>query len=144
MEVDQEEPKEEEMMVDHDKLEEMRMEEVIGSIAKAATQEPASLEKPAEEEMRMEEVIGNTVKAATKELASLEKPTEEEMRMKEVISCSAKVATQEPTSLEEPTEEEIMNIMQEVDTVIQSLTFVNEEKRSEISEREMASDAVLK
>ena len=64
------------------------------------------------------------------------------MGMEETIGDTVKAATQEPSSPEEPTDEGIMSIVHEVETVLQSSTFINEEQEGGTLDKGMTSDAI--
>ena len=67
----------------------------------------------------------------------------EEMGIEETIGDTVEAATQEPSSPEEPTDEGIMDIVHEVETVLQSSTFINEEQERGTPARGLESDVVM-
>ena len=66
----------------------------------------------------------------------------EEMEMEETIVDIVEAATQEPSSPKEPTDEGIMGIRDEVEIVLQSSNFINEEREGGTPARGLASDVV--
>ena len=63
--------------------------------------------------------------------------------MQETIGDTVKAATKEPSLPEEPTDEGIMDIAHEVENVLQSSNFINEQQEGGTSDRGMASDAIM-
>ena len=66
----------------------------------------------------------------------------EEMRVEEIIGDTVEDATQDPASPKEPIDEGIMDIVHEVETILQSSTFINEEQEGVTPARGLASDVV--